>query len=63
MPVSTGKTTTSVLKERPRSLRTQELRSSLEQDPPRFYLHLELTLCHSSLYISPTWRDHISQEC
>ena len=38
-PVSTGKTTTSALRDQPRTLSTEELKSSLGQDLSGFYLH------------------------
>jgi hypothetical protein len=38
-PVSTGKTTTSPLRDFHRTLKTQELGSSQGKDPSRFHLH------------------------
>ena len=49
-PVSTGKTTTSVQRDPHKAIRTQELRSSLGQNPTGFHLPTELILCHSSSY-------------
>jgi hypothetical protein len=49
-PASTSKTTTSALRDRPGTLRTQEPMNSLRQNPLGFCLLQELTLCHSSPY-------------
>jgi hypothetical protein len=38
-------------------------RNSLGQDPFGFHLHLELTLCHSTLYPNFSPRELVSQEC
>lgn len=46
-PVSTGMTTTSPQRDPPRDLRTQELRSSLGQDPSGFCLSQEPIMWHS----------------
>jgi hypothetical protein len=62
-PVSTDRTTTSALRDPPRVPRTQELRSSQEQDPSSFHLYPELTLCHSSPYPNSSQRELVSQEC
>jgi hypothetical protein len=62
-PVSTGKTTISAQRGPFGTLRTQEPRSSLGQDPSGFICTLELTLHHSTLYPNTAWRELVSQEC
>ena len=56
--VNTGKTTTSAQSVLPRTFKAQELRSTLEQDPSRFRLHLELILCqtlHTQILSGENW--------
>jgi hypothetical protein len=62
MPVSTSKTTNSVLRDLPRALRIEEWRSSLGQDPYLFQLHLQLILCHSTPYSNTIRRELVSQD-
>ena len=63
MPVSTGKTITSAQRDLPGVLRTQELRSSLGQEPSGLRLHPELILCHRATYTNTARRELVSQEC
>jgi len=55
---SRGKTTLSNLRDMPGTIRTQEPRSCLGQDPSGFYLYLKLTLRHRS-----HWEKAGLQEC
>jgi hypothetical protein len=44
-------------KDPPGALKTQELRSSLGQDPSGFHLHQKMNLCHISSYPNPTGKE------
>ena len=47
-PASAGRTTTAAQRNPLRTLRTQEPRGSLGQEPSSFCLHLQQILCHSA---------------
>ena len=63
MSVSTGKTSTSAERDLPGTLRTQEQRSSLGQDPSGSHLCWKLILCHSAPYTNTARGKLVSQEC
>jgi hypothetical protein len=62
--VSAGRTTTAAQRNPPGTLRTQESRGCLAQEPSSLHLCPELILCHRDTYIINTVRrELVSQEC
>jgi hypothetical protein len=62
-PVSAGRTTTAAQRNTLRTLRTQELRSCLGQEPSGLRLHPELIVYHRATYTNTARRELVSQEC
>ena len=61
--MTADKTTTATKRDPPGTLRTQQLRSSMKQEPSGFPLCPELILCHSTTYANTARRGPVSPEC